>query len=114
MWTTRFLMTLTLAGCSAAAFADRRADVGLLLGSTSATTEAPALRFDRGTTYQATLGWRVWQHSAIDLRLDVPFIATPAFTVLNGVPTLPLEYASLYLTPGVRVTIRPRRALAVF
>ena len=107
-------MSLTLAGWSAAAFAGSRADVGLLLGSTSASTEAPALRFDRGTTYQATLGWRLWQRAAIDLRLDVPFIATPAFTVLNGVPSLPLEYASLYLTPGVRVTIRPRSAASVF
>jgi len=26
----------------------------------------------------------------------------------------PLEYASLYLTPGVRVTIRPRSAVSVF
>ena len=107
-------MTLMLAAWSAAAFADSRVDVGLLLGSTGATTEAPVLRFDRGTTYQATLGWRVWRRSTFDLRLDVPFIATPAFTVLNGVPSLPLEYASLYLTPGVRVTARLRNSVSVF
>src|SRR4051812_50158994 len=109
MWTTRFLMALTLAGWGATvAFAGSRADVGLLLGSTSATTEAPALRFDRGTTYQATLGWRLWQHSPFDLRLHVPLIATPAFSVLNGGPSLPLEDPSLHLTPGGRVPLSPR------
>jgi len=46
--------------------------------------------------------------------LDVPFIASPAFTVTGAAPSLPLEYASLYLTPGVRVTALPRGRVSAF
>src|SRR5262249_46887218 len=99
---------------AAPASADSRVDVGLLLGSTSATDEAPALQFNRGTTYQATLGWRIWQRGRIRLSIDVPFIATPAFAVITPGPSLPLEYASWYLTPGIRVTLAPRGAVAAF
>lgn len=96
------------------ASADTRFDVGLLLGSTSATSEAPALQFDRGTTYQATFGWRFLRRGPIGLSIDVPFIASPAFTVITPGGSLPLEYASLYLTPGIRVTLAPHGPVSVF
>jgi hypothetical protein len=79
-------------------------DVGLLLGSTLATDEAPALEFDQGRTYQATFAWRVWRTGRTALSVEVPFIATPAFTTTTPGDALPKEYASLYLTPGVRAT----------
>lgn len=100
--------------CAQHARADTRFDVGLLLGSTGATGEEPALQFDRGTTYQATFGWPFWERGSIRLSIDVPFIASPAFTVVTSGRTLPLEYASLYLTPGIRVTVAPRGAVSVF
>ena len=34
------------------------------------------------------------------LSIEGPFIASPAFTVVPARASLPLEYASLYLTPG--------------
>jgi hypothetical protein len=111
----RSIATLFLLLASAApAAAQTHLDVGLLLGSTRATNESPALEFDRGTTYQATLGWDLWERGGFRLSIDVPFIASPAFTVTTAGASLPLEYASLYLTPGVRATVRPRQAVAVF
>jgi hypothetical protein len=107
-------MLLLLCGCATGAAADTRFDLGLLLGSTMATNEAPVLQFDRGTTYQATLGWDIWQRGPVRLSVDVPFIASPAFTVTTGGGSLPLEYASLYLTPGVRVTALARGRVAIF
>ena len=94
--------------------AQSRFDVGLLLGSTKATDEGSVLRFDRGTTYQATFAWAVWRTDSANLSIEVPFIASPAFTVITPGPSLPLEYASLYLTPGVRVTFVPKAAVSFF
>ena len=96
------------------ASAQSRFDVGLLLGSTRATDEGAVLQFDRGTTYQATFAWRVWRTDTAHLSIEVPFIASPAFTVVTPGASLPLEYASLYLTPGVRVTFLPSAAVSFF
>ncbi len=105
---------LALSLVAAQASADTRVDVGLLIGSTRATDETPVLQFDRGTTYQSTLGWRLWQRGPVRLSVDVPFIASPALTVTTPGPSLPLEYASLYLTPGIRVTILPDGPVSLF
>lgn len=99
---------------AAQASAQSRSDVGLLLGSTGATDEGAVLQFDRGTTYQATFAWRVWGTDASSLSIEVPFIASPAFTVTTPGASLPLEYASLYLTPGLRVTLLPRAPVSFF
>jgi len=93
---------------------DTRFDVGLLLGSTSTTDEGRVLTFDRGTTYQATFAWDVWRGRVVKLAIEVPFIASPAFTVLTPNPALPLEYASLYLTPAARVGLWHRAPVSVF
>lgn len=84
------------------ASADSRLDVGLLLGSTTTTDEDGTLRFTRATTYQATVDVLVWRSSAVTLGIEVPFTASPAFDIDSTVGSLPKEYASLYLTPGVR------------
>ena len=99
-------------GVSAAA--QSRVDVGLLLGSTRASDEGAALQFDRATTYQATFAWRVWQNDALRVAIEVPFLASPKFEVATPGRSLPKEYASLYLTPGVRVVAYPDRAVSVF
>jgi hypothetical protein len=96
------------------AAAQSRFDVGLLLGSTRTTDEGSVLQFDRGTTYQATFAWPVWRIGAAELSIEVPFIASPAFTVVPARASVPLEYASLYLTPGIRVTALPKSLVSVF
>jgi hypothetical protein len=109
-----FAALFALSVYAAPASAETRFDVGLLLGSTRATDEAPVLQFDRGTTYQATFGWRLWQRGPVRLSVEVPFIASPAFTVTTPGTSLPLEYASLYLTPGIRATMLPRGPVSWF
>lgn len=91
-----------------------RFDVGLLLGSTATSDEGTVLQLDRGTTYQATFAWRVWQRGSTRLSVEVPFIASPAFEVTTAGRALPKEYASLYLTPGLRVTLLSERVVSVF
>jgi hypothetical protein len=112
---TRVIGTLfvVLSLHTAKAAAQGRFDVALMLGSTGATDAGPTLQFDRGKTYQATFAWRVWGRDAVTLAVEVPFIASPAFNVVRADrPTY--AYASLYLTPGVRVAAFPRRTVSVF
>ena len=94
--------------------AQPRVDVGLLLGSTTATNEAVPLQFDRATTFQATFAWRIARTDRVHWSIEVPFIASPAFTVVPPRADLPLEYASLYLTPGLRATLLPTARVSVF
>lgn len=96
------------------ASAQTRYDVGLLLGSTGTSDEGGVLQFDRGRTYQATFAWRVWNNAAARVAVEVPFIASPAFDVATPGRALPKEYASLYLTPGVRVTLLSDNVVSVF
>lgn len=97
-----------------AARGDDRVDVGLLLGSTRATDEGTVLQFGRALTYQATFAWRVWKNDRAAVSIEVPFVASPAFEVATPDNSLPKEYASLYLTPGVRVTVPVRGAVSAF
>lgn len=96
------------------AFAQPRYDVGLLLGATTTSNEGRVLEFDRATTYQATFAWRIWAGEKTALSIEVPFLASPAFTVATPGGSLPKEYAALYLTPGIRVTAWPNTAVSVF
>ena len=41
--------------------------------------------------YQATFAWRVWRTQAADRSIEVPFVASPAFTVVTPGASLPLE-----------------------
>jgi hypothetical protein len=114
MQTQAILMTVLLMSGAASAGAQTRFDVGLLLGSTRATDEGTVLSFGRGTTYQATFAWDVWRGDSTKLSIEVPFIASPAFTVLTPGGSLPLEYASLYLTPAARITVFSTSPVSIF
>src|SRR5262249_42205023 len=111
---TTFVVAVAIGVGAANASAQNHLDVGLLLGTTRATDEGTVLQFDRGTTFQATVAWHVWRNETTRVSIEVPFIAAPAFTIVPPRATLPLEYASLYLTPGIRVTVLPDNRVSVF
>ena len=52
-------MVITFAVGGGQAVAQTRYDVGLPLGATRTSDEGAALAFDRATTYQAALAWRL-------------------------------------------------------
>ena len=114
MKTACLLAMVGLIAVPGRAGAQERLDVGLLLGTTRTTDEGATLQFRRERTWQATLALRVWSGSRVRLALEVPFLAAPAFEVTTPGSSLPLEYASLYLTPGVRVTFPVQSAVSVF
>ena len=78
--TTFATIIVALTAGTAQASAQIRYDVGLLLGTTTTRDEAPVLAFDRGTTYQATFAWRISTGSRTAVSIEIPFLATPAFT----------------------------------
>src|SRR5438128_2554255 len=100
--------------CAARVTAQTRIDVGLLLGSTKASDEGTVLQFGRATTYQATFAWKAWERGRVAVAVEVPFIASPAFEVTTAGKSLPKEYASLYLTPGLRMTVGGQGPVSVF
>jgi opacity protein-like surface antigen len=112
----RLLVSLSFAFVlwAAPASAQTRFDVGLLLGSTATSDEGGVLQFDRGRTFQATVAWRVWHNDSVRVALELPFVATPDFSVATSGRALPKAYASLYLTPGVRVTVLADRVVSIF
>jgi hypothetical protein len=111
VWT---LMLLSVLAASRPVAAEERIDVGLLLGATKATDEGTVLQFGKAKTFQATLAWHVWSGDRVALAIEIPFLASPAFEVTTPGAVLPKEYASLYLTPGVRVTWPARGMVSVF
>ena len=100
----------TLAGRPA--WAADRIDVGLLLGSTRATDEGTVLQFDRGRTFEAAFAWHIRTSDRLRVSFELPLLATPAVEVATAGASLPLEYASLFLTPGVRFTAMPKAAVS--
>lgn len=110
----RVLMVLVAGLWASPAGAQQRFDIGLLGGWASASREGTALAFDQSTTYQANLGWRVKREGSVVLTLEIPLFATPALGVTTPGSALPKEYASLFVTPGIRATFFDSRRLAVF
>jgi len=96
-----FVLSLFLFARSVAA--DDRFDVGLLLGATTASNEGAVLQFDRALTYQATFGWRFWEGDRVALSVEVPFLASPAFTIRSAM-SIPARGAS---------RLRPRTAPSI-
>ena len=111
----RFILIAGIvAGLTSPVAAQSRFDVGLLIGPTFATNETPVLEFGQGTTYEVAFAWHVWQGRAVRLSVEVPFIASPAFTTRTPGAALPKEYATAFLTPAIRATWFTDRPITVF
>ena len=108
------LLSFAFALWALPASAQPRADLGLLLGTTTTSDEGGVLQFERGRTFQATFAWGVWRSDSVRVAVEVPFIATPDFDVATPGRALPKAYASLYLTPGVRLTVLSDKAVSIF
>lgn len=108
------VMTGIVVGLAVPAAAQDRFDVGLLIGPTFATQETPALEFGRGTTYEVTFGWHVWRRGETRLTIELPFVASPAFTTRTTGAALPKEYATAFLTPSIRATWLTDHPVSVF
>lgn len=113
--TTKVFMTLlflfALAGISFAQ--DQKNEVGLLLGALSTGSREirlPTLStadINSGITYQASYGRRLVDGKVAALYGEVVFAATPLQEVQSTNITIPRDYASLFLTPGLKIKFLP-------
>lgn len=92
---------------------DTKNEVGLLLGALSTGSREIQLptpsraNIDAGLTYQANYARRLVDAKVASLHVEVVFAATPLQKVRSSNTTIPRDYASLFLTPGLKIKFLP-------
>lgn len=64
------------------------------------------IRTTSGKALQINYGYRFWGNDSVAVSGEVHFLANPLRKISGG-PTLTRDFASLYITPGVRVKLNP-------
>lgn len=92
--------------------AQSKNEVGLLLGGSIVPTSATNLKINSGLAYQATYAYRFKANGGIGIGFEVPFVALPSQDVRSNSPFSPRNYASIFITPGFRLTFVPNSAIS--
>ena len=115
----RVAVTLVCLGLmlSSALAQDHKNELGLLLGgpvtpSLGIANQSADITFGSGLTYQATYARRLASAKVGALYFEVPFLAAPLINVSSSDPSVPINYASIYITPGVRLKLVPDSAIS--
>ncbi|MEO8026240.1 MAG: outer membrane beta-barrel protein [Bryobacteraceae bacterium] len=115
MKTTLRLASIAL--LAALCFADEtepaKHELGLLLGAISSpertlTSPAGKLTTSPDVALQANYGYRLYAGDRVAVYAEVHFLADALRDVSSNVARVSHDYASLYLTPGIRVKFAPR------
>jgi hypothetical protein len=93
-------------------FAQGKNEVGLLLGGSIVPTSTSNLGIDSGLAYQATYAYRFTGSDGLGWGFEVPFVALPSQDVQSASSVSPRNYASIFITPGVRVTFMPGSSIS--
>lgn len=104
------LLLATLPGTSA--LAQSKNEVGLLLGGNIVPTATTNFNIHSGLAYQATYAHRFTGSRPVGWGYEVPFVALPSQDVQSPSPSSPRNYASIFITPGIRVTFVPAAAIS--
>src|SRR5258708_39344363 len=102
-----FVTSLGISG-----LAQSKNEVGLLLGGSIVPTAPATLNIKSGLAYQATFAHRLTTHRGIGFGFEVPFVALPSQDVQSSSLFSPRNYASIFITPGVRTTFLPNSAVS--
>jgi hypothetical protein len=92
-------------------------EVGLTLGrlaSTSRSSASTQLDLGSGTALQANYGYRFFGGRTVALYGEVHFLANPLREVRSQNQALTRDVATIFLTPGLRVKLLPRRQIAPY
>jgi hypothetical protein len=110
------LIVVTLV--SAYARADRKNEIGLILGATvtpDLADIAPGggpLQIGSGITFQLTYARRLIRSRLADLYFEVPAVAIPLQDVIASNGAAPINYDSFFVTPALRVKLAPSARLS--
>lgn len=91
--------------------AQAKDEVGLLLGGIVTPTSS-ALNIQSGLAYEATYAHRLVTLPGIGFGFEVPFVAVPSQDVQSASVFSPRNYASLFITPGIRFTLVPKSSIS--
>ena len=80
-------------------------EIGLLLGGTF-VSKSSSVDIQSGLTYEATYAHQFLTFSRLGLAFELPLIAVPSQNVRSISVLSPRNYASLFITPGIRLTSR--------
>ncbi len=118
---TTLLASLTLFATLAFAQETESAkhELGLLLGGISSpqrtlVNPAGALTTSPDIALQANYGYRLLSGKKVALYGEVHFLADALRDVSSNVPRVSHDYASLFVTPGIRLKFAPRSRLSPF
>ena len=87
-------------------------EVGLLLGGSIVPTSTTGFNISSGLAFQATYAHRFTGNRPVGWGFEVPFVALPSQDVQSRSPNSPRNYASIFITPGIRVTFVPTSAIS--
>jgi hypothetical protein len=112
------LVCTLLAWSSSHAEESHKNEVGLLLGGTVtpalslAGQSGSGVDVGTGLTFQATYARELLGGQRAALHFEVPFVALPLQDVSAPNGVVPANYASLFITPGLRLKLAPRAAIS--
>lgn len=112
-----FLLLALSVAVRGATAQDRNNEVGLLLGAavTPSLTIGPGpagIEFGKGLTFQATYARHLLSRAGAQLSFEVPLLAAPSIKTRSVGISVPSEYASLFITPGLRLKFLPQAPLS--
>jgi opacity protein-like surface antigen len=100
----RVLVSAFVVCCSSQAFAQTH-ELGFTIGRLG-ESDRGAVRSGSGVALQFNYGYRLWANSLASVSGEVHMLASPLRGVIGPVASTK-DYASLYLTPGLRVKFNP-------
>jgi opacity protein-like surface antigen len=110
----RILTCFCLAGVfGSSAFAQRQ-ELGLTLGALFETDRGGGLTSGAGTGFQANYGFRLAGGDKAALFLETHFLASPLREVETRDSSATANYASLYVTPGLRIKFAPNARISPY
>jgi hypothetical protein len=103
------LLFLPAAFCLAQENTAPKNELALGLGTIPALSRKGSPRLDAGSgvAFKVVYGRRIVNGGTVALYGEINFIATPLRDVSTAITTATHDFASLYVTPGIRVKFRP-------
>ncbi len=113
---TLLLLSAFAAVCFAQEDSAHKNELALGLGGIPALSRSDTLSLDAGTgvAFQVNYGRRFLNHHKVALYGEINFLASPLRDVSSSVPTATHDFASLYLTPGIRVKFLPTSRISPY
>jgi opacity protein-like surface antigen len=110
------LLLLPAAWCFAQENVAHKNELAFGLGGIPALSRAdsPSLAAGSGVAFQVNYGRRFLDDNKVALYGEINFIASPQREVSSSVSTVTHDFASLYITPGIRVKFRPNARVSPY